>query len=139
MVWKIQLFAGEPADHSFPTRHDSIHPRRPRGKIISGLSGTRKIKRRFRSARKFTTTKVNFRADRNRRFIFLAPDNLDPGSPRMDSIRLLKLFYTLTERNALHVKKIPRITPYPHNFVVTRRKWHLQVLCNGGYKGVDHV
>ena len=52
------------------------------------LSGARKIKRRFRSARKFTlvvnhTTKVNFRADRNRRFIFLAPDNLAPGSPRM--------------------------------------------------------
>ena len=62
------------------------HPRRPRGKIIgreedkTAVSVGAKV---YFSCVESHTTKVNFRADRNRRFIFLAPDNLAPGSPRM--------------------------------------------------------
>ena len=73
-------------------RYYDIHPRRPRGKII----GREEDKTAVSVGAKVyfscveSTTKVNFRADRNRRFIFLAPDNLAPGSPRMYDILTIR-------------------------------------------------
>ena len=73
----------------FVLRSLGLHPRRPRGKII-GLDEDKTVVS-VDAKVYFHTTKVNFHADRNRRFIFLAPDNLAPGSPRM--LGLLRCFF----------------------------------------------
>ena len=58
------------------------HPRRPRGKIIGREEDKTAVSVGAKVYFSFHTTKVNFRADRNRRFIrtlgqYYEPDNLD--------------------------------------------------------------
>ena len=55
------------------------HPRRPRGKIIGREEDKTAVSVGAKVYFSCVETKVNFRADRNRRSIFLAPHNLAPG------------------------------------------------------------